>query len=149
MDVPVVILAILTAWLTWLLAQSDAGEPAFALRVNQSVFDGTRIVRCKSWSALRVGLLNHSFLPEDSGLWLEGCRSVHTKGMRFAIDVVFVDAHDTVLRIVTFVEPGRTVRGPRGTRATLELASGAAEGRFQISAGDKIQLCLKETRRAS
>jgi hypothetical protein len=135
------ILLPLTMWLAWLTLQTDTGGAACSLRTNKVIHPQARIVRVRSWNALRVGLLNHAWLEMTDGLWLEGCRSVHTKGMRFAIDVVFLDAQGHVLGVCPFVEPEQLVRGPRATRATLELAAGAAQRQFGIAAGDRLQLC--------
>ena len=53
-------------------------------------------------------------------LLIPRCRSVHTFGMRFAIDVVFLDAHGRVLRVVERVPPRRIV-SCRGARAVVEI----------------------------
>jgi uncharacterized membrane protein (UPF0127 family) len=56
-------------------------------------------------------------------LLIPRCRSVHTFGMRFAIDVVFLDAGGRVLRVVKRVPPCRIV-SCRGARAVVEIPAG-------------------------
>jgi uncharacterized protein len=53
------------------------------------------------------------------GLLIPRCRSVHTFGMRFAIDVVFLDRGRAPLRVREAVPPNRVVREP-GAAAVLE-----------------------------
>jgi uncharacterized membrane protein (UPF0127 family) len=58
---------------------------------------------------------------------IPGCRSVHTFGMRFALDLVFLDFD---LRPVAFreaVPPGRLVF-ERRAQAVLELPAGLVQG---------------------
>jgi hypothetical protein len=38
----------------------------------------------------RTGLLKHTGLEPGEGLWILPCEGVHTFGMKFAIDVVFL-----------------------------------------------------------
>ncbi|HKJ35551.1 MAG TPA: DUF192 domain-containing protein [Solirubrobacterales bacterium] len=57
-----------------------------------------------------------------SGLLLPDCRGVHTLGMRFEIDVVFLDGAGRVLRSEPRVGPGRFIADRRAV-AVLELPS--------------------------
>jgi uncharacterized membrane protein (UPF0127 family) len=59
------------------------------------------------------------------GLLIPGCRSVHTFGMRFPIDVVFLDGARSPLDVARAVPPNRVV-GDRRAAAVLELPAGAA-----------------------
>jgi uncharacterized membrane protein (UPF0127 family) len=54
------------------------------------------------------------------GLLIPRCRSVHTFGMRFPVDVVFLDRDATPLAIRPAVPRNRIV-GYRGARAVLEV----------------------------
>ena len=56
------------------------------------------------------------------GLLIPRCRSVHTFGMRFAIDVLFLDERDRVIELRRCVPPCRLIRCP-GAMAVLELPS--------------------------
>lgn len=85
-----------------------------------------RVVVARGLAARLVGLLNHAQLAGGDALLLRGTRSVHTRGMGFPIDVVFLDARGRVLDVRASLAPDRVARGPAGTRATLEVASGAA-----------------------
>jgi len=53
-------------------------------------------------------------------LLLPRCRSVHTFGMRFGLDLVWLDAAGEVVRVDRGVPPCR-VRSCRGARAVLEV----------------------------
>ena len=46
-----------------------------------------------------VGLLKHKSLPAGQGLWIVPCEGIHTFGMKFAIDVVFLDRKKKVLKV--------------------------------------------------
>jgi len=76
------------------------------------------------WWRRAIGLLGRSTLDADEGLLLAPCNAVHTIGMRFPIDVVFLDAEGCVVSTEPALRPGRLVRGGRGTQATLELPAG-------------------------
>jgi hypothetical protein len=56
------------------------------------------------------------------GLLIPRCRSVHTFGMRFALDVVFLDAAGRVVEARMRLPPRRIVRCRRAA-AVLELPS--------------------------
>jgi len=70
------------------------------------------------------GLLGRTALPAHEGLLLDPCSSIHTVGMKFPIDVIFLDKHDRVTAWHVDVRPYRLLLSPWGTRKTLELASG-------------------------
>jgi uncharacterized membrane protein (UPF0127 family) len=56
------------------------------------------------------------------GLLIPRCSSVHTFGMRFALDVYFLDAEGRVLSVRRRVPP-RRVLWQRGSAAVLEIPS--------------------------
>ena len=62
--------------------------------------------------------------PEGRGLLIPCCRSVHTFGMRFPIDIHFLDAEGCIIKTEMAVGPGR-VLGCRRSVAVLELQSAA------------------------
>lgn len=93
------------------------------------------------------GLMLSKSLDPDSGLLLTGCPSVHTAFMRYAIDVIYLDASGKVLKCVARLAPwrasisqaGSDAQGKKHRRAahTLELAAGSIE-RLAIRAGDQL-----------
>jgi len=98
------------------------------------------------WSRCR-GLLGHRSLPEGEGLLLRPSFSVHTAFMRFAIDVVFLDRDNRVVKVVPEMKPFR-VAIALGAHAILELpARGAA--RAQIERGDQLAIHPDSGRQAA
>lgn len=84
--------------------------------------------------ARNTGLLRTTGL--DGALLIERCASVHTIGMRYPIDVVFLDARRRVVDVVT-MRPGRIGRPRLRARSVVELpASDAA--RWGITRGAVI-----------
>lgn len=63
--------------------------------------------------------------PHGAALLLPRTSSVHTLGMRFALDLVWLDGDGRALRIDRAVPP-RRLRACRRARAVLELPPGAA-----------------------
>ena len=55
-----------------------------------------------------------------TGLLIPDCRSVHTFGMRFPLDIVFLDGERRGIAVSPHVGPGRVV-GCRRADAVLEL----------------------------
>ena len=72
-----------------------------------------------------LGLLVGKPLDLTEGLLIAPCSSIHTLGMRYAIDVVFVDGKGGVLRVCPDVRVGRMRFAP-GARGVLELRAGVA-----------------------
>ena len=55
---------------------------------------------------------------------LRPCRNVHTIGMRYPIDVAFLDKEDIVLKVVHGLRPGRISPVAWRARCALELPAG-------------------------
>ena len=115
---------------------------AIARSIHSTTLDGTpveglRVVRAEGLLARLVGLLNHGSLAPSEALWLPRTGSIHTHGMLFPIDVVFLGKGGVVLEVRTTCPPGKVVRGPFRSGGTLELAAGAA-ALFGIEAGRTI-----------
>lgn len=90
------------------------------------------------WSRLRGLLLRRPLAADASeALVLEPCASIHTFGMRYRLDVVFVDVEGTVLGVRENVGPWRACM-QRGARAVIEFHHGAVR-RLSIVPGDRIE----------
>src|SRR5689334_6688612 len=85
------------------------------------------------------GLLGRRSLPPACALWLAPCRSIHTIGMRFPIDVVYLDRDSRVIAIRERVKPFRITWGGWRARGALELAAGEVE-RLHIVPGQLLEL---------
>jgi uncharacterized membrane protein (UPF0127 family) len=113
----------------------DAASPQVA------VFNQTRGITIAAWvsqaftsESRRKGLLGCESLPPGEGLWILPCEGVHTFGMRFAIDIIYLDRHRRVRKVVRNVRPWR-ISVCLSAHSVLELPAGAAE-RDRCQAGD-------------
>ncbi len=70
------------------------------------------------------GLLWRPQLQRDEAILLRACNSIHTFGMKYPIDVVFLRRDGCVLKIFESVFP-RRIRGHFRAQCVLELAAGS------------------------
>jgi len=85
-----------------------------------------------------VGLLNRRKFAKGEGLLLDRCYGVHTFGMRFPIDVLFLDKDLRVIRAVKALPPYRTSIVKKAVYV-LELPVGALET-SHTEENDQIQI---------
>jgi uncharacterized membrane protein (UPF0127 family) len=84
-----------------------------------------RVRVADSFVTRALGLLVGKPLAAEEGLLISPCASIHTFGMRYPIDVVFLDRQGNVLRVCDDVRASR-LRWARGARGALELRAGTA-----------------------
>jgi len=111
---------------------NDAGTPVIS-----------RVGYAHTWRRRLIGLLGHRELGPDEGLWIRPCDSVHTIGMRFDIDVVFLDSQERVVHIAANLRRFRIARAR--AKSVLELPSGAAQ-RLGIHVGDQLSFRTADER---
>lgn len=82
------------------------------------------------------GLLGRTSV--DGALVLEGCRWIHTIGMRIPIDVAYLDPEGVVVKIVRMA-PNRIGAPVRAARTVIEAEAGAVE-RWGLHLGDVVEV---------
>jgi len=87
------------------------------------------------------GLLGRKGLPENRGLLIRPCKSVHTFFMRFPIDVVYLTTDNTVAKTCSRLHPFRFSAGGRQAHSVLELPAGLLN-RIGIVVGEKLVIAL-------
>ena len=85
----------------------------------------------------KTGLLKHTRLDPGEGLWITPCEAVHTIGMKFAIDVLFLDKKRRVLK-VRHAMPRWRISGSLFAHSVLELPSGTAAA-TKTAPGDQLE----------
>ena len=82
----------------------------------------------------RRGLLGRTGLERGEGLWIVPCEAVHGIGMKFPIDVVFLDRKRRVVKVARNLA-GWRFAGSWRAHSVLELPCGAL-----AAPGDQIEL---------
>jgi uncharacterized membrane protein (UPF0127 family) len=112
---------------------------------RQRFLAGRGRVAARPWARLR-GLIGRSSFEFGEGLLLMGTQGVHTIGMRFAIDVLWLDEDGQVLYSIHAMEPFRFSPIIRKAAMVLELPAGVLrETGTQV--GDRIEVALAVTDR--
>ena len=97
-----------------------------------------RVRTAAQWPSRVLGLLATRELKDPCGLWVKPCRAIHTFGLGYAIDVIFLRADGVVTKVVSGLKPWR-VTGCRDARTVLELRAGLAR-RLNIAPGMALDL---------
>lgn len=99
----------------------------------------TRATVARTLGERLKGLLGRERLPAGEALIFPSCRSIHTIGMRFPIDAIFVDREWRVVAL-NAVPPARILLPVRRAWGVVETPSGTI-AQTQVAVGD--QLCLR------
>nr|WP_196594813.1 DUF192 domain-containing protein [Pectinatus sottacetonis] len=91
-----------------------------------------------------IGLMGRKNMPDDYGLLIYPCNSIHMCFMRFAIDAVYLDKQYTIIKIVENLRPWLGISACWKARAVLEVAAGTAE-RYKYVVGMKLPVNNKTT----
>ncbi|OZI24047.1 hypothetical protein CAL26_09410 [Bordetella genomosp. 9] len=103
-----------------------------------------RILRVKKWGGRLRGLLCRRRPRPGVGLWLSPCRAVHTFGMTYALDVVFLDRHGRVAAVVPALRPWRVALCLRAV-SVVELEAGAVD--FEHGGIGRIEAAIQDAER--
>jgi uncharacterized protein len=83
------------------------------------------------------GLLFRDPIKLEEGLFIRPCNSIHTAGLKYKLDVVFVASSGSVVKVVSGISPW-SVSGSSFSDGVLELCFGGVE-RFGIEEGSQIE----------
>ena len=116
-----------------------------AVNLSKKITFATNVTLANTWASRLFGLLPRKQLELDEALWLVPCNSIHTWGMRFIIDVVFLDADQKVVESRPSIHPWRMIRPIIGASSVLEGAEGMIH-RGQLEKGVRVALeVIKES----
>lgn len=101
--------------------------------------DGRVLVTAATHRSKRRGLARLDAMPAGHALRIPACLSVHTFGMRFALDLIWLGADGRVVRVDRDVARGR-MRACLGARAVIETRAGEADAFLAAGVGDGRQL---------
>jgi uncharacterized membrane protein (UPF0127 family) len=85
----------------------------------------------------RTGLLKHDRLEPGSGLWISPCEGVHSFGMRFAIDLMYLDRKKKVRKVRREMVP-RRLSACLTAYSVLELPVGTVDS-SRTEPGDQLE----------
>lgn len=86
------------------------------------------------------GLLCRKEFKRGQAILLKPCNSIHTLFMHFPIDVLFVDKHNCVVKVISSLVPFRLSSIYFQADFAIELPAGMA-GQTATAQGDSLQFC--------
>ncbi|HOQ37252.1 MAG TPA: DUF192 domain-containing protein [Acetivibrio sp.] len=84
-----------------------------------------------------LGLMFKNSLPDNAGLLIEPCNSIHMFFMKFPLDVVFIGRDDRVVHLIESIPPWKCSKIVFGSRRVLELPAGTIK-KTNTCIGDKL-----------
>jgi len=116
----------------------------FVFNKAKQTFLAYRVRVADSMLSRLIGLLGKRSLEPDGGLWIVPSRGIHTLGMLFDIDVIFLDRNVKVVGLHEMVRPFSITSLNFSAESVLELpAHTIFKSRTEI--GDELQISSFET----
>jgi uncharacterized membrane protein (UPF0127 family) len=104
------------------------------LRTNETILDDLRIA--DNFVSRFRGLMGIKSLPNNSGLWITPCNSVHCFFMRIPIDVVFLNKENQVVHISKNMKPWSISPIIRKAKSVVEVNADSLSKVLEI--GDQL-----------
>ena len=113
-------------------------------RSKQTVLASEVELADTSWTRMK-GLLGQTAegFTAGKGLWITPSQGVHTIGMKFPIDVVYLDSGYRVVYIHHALPPFRIAAIKLKARSVIELPAGTL-AQTQTSVGDVLEISINQ-----
>ena len=102
----------------------DTWTDRLAHLATEPIGQGLTLHVASAYNARRKGLARMDALPPDHALHIMRCNSIHTIGMRFALDLVWLAKDGRVVRVDENIAPRRFKRCT-GARTVIETRAGS------------------------
>ena len=119
--------------------------PAQAINRTRNIPLATNLKIAQTHLSRLRGLLATSErdFRNGAGLWIRPCHGVHTLGMQFPIDVVYLDRENQVVHLESNLRPWRFAPVRLQAASVLELPAHTI-AQTETALGDRIEINLKE-----
>jgi uncharacterized membrane protein (UPF0127 family) len=89
------------------------------------------------------GLIGRLKLRPDEGIWVVPSRGVHTLGLLFPLDLIYLDEHFKVIHLVEYFPSFRIAPLKTQAESVLELPTHTIYS-SQTQPGDQLVICVAE-----
>lgn len=122
---------------------SVSAPRAYAFNNTRQAYLAQHLARANTHCSRLVGLIGRrsTDFSAGMGLWITPCRGVHTLGMRFPIDVIYLDRGNTVVHLEQNLRPWRMGRVCLKAASVLELPP-TTVSQTRTSIGDEIKIAF-------
>ena len=128
---------------------SSLDHKGYAFNRTRSAYLATELDIARTHWSRFCGLMARD--PQNfragQGLWITPCKGVHTWGMRFPIDVLYLDREKVVVHLEQNLRPWRFAPVRRKAASVLELP-GKTVSMTGTSVGDHIEIALGQVEKA-
>jgi uncharacterized protein len=113
------------------------------INATRKTWLATKVRKADNFLTRLVGLLKRTNLGPEEALWLMPSKGIHTIGMKFPIDVVFLNRGNTVVGLVQGMAPCRLSSVHFTSYSVLELPTGTIK-KSRTEVGDQFEISLAE-----
>lgn len=113
------------------------------INATRKTWLATKVRKADNFLTRLVGLLKRTNLGPEEALWLMPSKGIHTIGMKFPIDVVFLNRGNTVVGLVQGMAPCRLSSIHFTSYSVLELPTGTIK-KSRTEVGDQFEISLAE-----
>lgn len=113
------------------------------INLTKKTWLATKVRKADNFITRLVGLLKRSHLGPEEALWLMPSKGIHTIGMKFPIDVVFLTKKNQVVGLISGLAPYRISAIHLGGYSVLELPNGTIR-KSRTELGDQFEISLAE-----
>lgn len=113
------------------------------VNLTKSTWLATKVSKADNFATRLVGLLRRRSLNPDEALWLVPCKGIHTFGMKFPIDVLFLNRRGSVLQMLSRLAPRSFSGLSWRSYSVLELPEGVIE-KSNTELGDAMDVSVAQ-----
>ncbi len=113
------------------------------INLTKETWLATKVRKADNFLTRLVGLLKRTHLGPEEALWLMPSKGIHTIGMKFPIDVVFLTKRNEVIGLISGLAPYRISAVHLRGYSVIELPNGTIK-KSHTELGDKLEISLAE-----
>lgn len=114
------------------------------INLSKNTWLATKVRKADNFLTRVVGLLKRKSLGPEEAIWLVPSKGIHTIGMKFSIDVVFLDKDKKVVGAISSLVPFRLTGINFASHSVIELPSGTIK-KSRTEVGDQLEVSLVES----
>lgn len=113
------------------------------INLTKKTWLATKVRKADNFVTRLIGLLKRKHLGPEEALWLMPSKGIHTIGMKFPIDVIFLNRSHEVVGLISGLAPYRISSVHLRGYSVMELPNGTIR-KSRTEIGDKFEISLAE-----